>query len=68
MLLIHMPSPAGISKMGYRAGAVKLPGSPFSTPSLRIPERKVLWGKVCKDPGTWNDGWVAPEGNWREKQ
>ncbi|EFB23573.1 hypothetical protein PANDA_001371 [Ailuropoda melanoleuca] len=39
-LLIHMPSPAGISKMGPLAGGVKQPGPPSPTPSPSTRERK----------------------------
>ena len=39
-LLIHMPSPAGISKMGPLVGAVKQPGPPSPTPSPSTWERK----------------------------
>lgn len=48
-------TPAGISK---RARAVKLHSSPFPTPSLRIQGEKG-GEEVCKDPGTWNDGWAT---------
>lgn len=60
-------TPCWYLQSGPLAGAVKLPGLFFPTPPS-FGREKGMGGKVCKDLGTWNGGWVTPEGNWTENQ
>lgn len=51
-LLIHMPSPAGISKMGPLVGTVKQPDPPSPTLSPSTWERK-RWEEKCIQIQEW---------------